>query len=311
MARTRSSSCGLFTLTRDPLPAIYPAGIRAMVAIQETEFSMPSIDENIDKWNESYDWRQRGDAWSSPWGGAEAQWYGSIFPRIHHFLPASAVLEIAPGFGRWTHFLLEHCETLTAVDVAPKCTESCRERFADYPQARFETNDGQSLPMVEDESIDFAFSFDSLVHVESDVLSGYLTELARTLKPGGVAFLHHSNYGSYARSAHAFAPMQTTLDRLPATVRAGLMRMGVYRGAHWRASSVSASGFAELSEATGLHCVGQELVNWEGGVVLLDTMSVLTKPNSRWDRPNSVVKNRLFRLEARAIRKSGSVYSVS
>jgi SAM-dependent methyltransferase len=271
---------------------------------------MPSIEENIDKWNASYDWRLRGDAWSRPWGDAESQWYGSIFPRIHRFLPASAVLEIAPGFGRWTHFLLEHCETLTAVDVASKCTESCRERFADYPQARFETNDGKSLPMVEHESIDFAFSFDSLVHVESETLIGYLSELSRTLKPNGVAFLHHSNYGSYVRSAHALAPLQTTFDRLPAVVRAGLMRMGVYRGAHWRASSVSASNFVELSQAAGLHCIGQELVNWEGGVVLLDTMSVLTKPGSRWDRPNNVVKNRLFRLEARAVRKSGSVYSL-
>ena len=271
---------------------------------------MPSIEENIDKWNARYDWRQGGDAWSRPWGGAESQWYGSIFPRIHRFLPASAVLEIAPGFGRWTHFLLQYCERLTAVDVAPKCIESCRERFAGYRQARFETNDGQSLPMVEDESIDFAFSFDSLVHVESDALKGYLAELARTLKPEGVAFLHHSNYGSYMRSTQACAPLQTTIDRLPAVVRAGLMRMGVYRGAHWRASSVSASGFAELSGAAGLHCVGQELVNWEGGVVLLDTMSVLTRPGSRWDRPNNVVKNRLFRLEARAVRKSGSVYSL-
>ena len=230
-------------------------------------------------------------------------------PSNSLFSAASTVLEIAPGFGRWTSFLLEHCETLTAVDVAPKCTEACRERFADYPQARFETNDGQTLPMVEDQSIDFAFSFDSLVHVESDVLMGYLAELARTLKPEGVAFLHHSNYGSYRRSAHAFAPLQTTLDRLPGVARAALMRTGVYRGAHWRAASVSASDFAELCEAAGLRCVGQELVNWEGGVVLLDSMSVVTQPGSRWDHPHTAVKNRLFRLEARSIRRSGSLYS--
>jgi SAM-dependent methyltransferase len=270
---------------------------------------VPSIGENIEKWNAAYDWHLRGDAWSKPWGGAEPQWYGSILPRIHRFLPASAILEIAPGFGRWTEFLLEHCETLIAVDVAPKCTEGCRERFADRPHVRFETNDGRTLPMVDDNSIDFAFSFDSLVHVESDVLVSYLAELARTLKPEGVAFLHHSNYGSYRRSATAFAPLQTSLDRLPTAARAGLMRMGIYRGAHWRASTVSASNFAELSEAAGLRCVGQELVNWEGGVVLLDSMSIVTRPGSRWDRPHSVVKNRLFRLEARSIRTSGSIYS--
>lgn len=44
-----------------------------------------------------------------------------------------------------------------------------------------------------DGAVDLAFSFDSLVHVEIDVIEGYLTELARVLVPDGVAILHHSN----------------------------------------------------------------------------------------------------------------------
>ena len=43
---------------------------------------MPSIEENLDRWNEDYDWRYAGDPWSKPWGSARAQWYGSIYPRI-------------------------------------------------------------------------------------------------------------------------------------------------------------------------------------------------------------------------------------
>ena len=181
---------------------------------------MPSIEENLDRWNEDYDWRLAGEPWSKPWGGAAAQWYGCIYPRIQHFLPAASILEIAPGFGRWTEFLLEHCNTLVGVDVTPKCIEACRVRFADRPGARFEVNDGVTLPMVADGSIDFAFSFDSLVHVEIEVLSGYLDELARVLTSEGVAFLHHSNYGTYRRSAHALAPLQSSLDRLPVPARA-------------------------------------------------------------------------------------------
>ena len=42
------------------------------------------------------------------------------------------------------------------------------------------------LPMVEESSIDFVFSFDSLVHVEAETLAAYLSELARVLKPDGV-----------------------------------------------------------------------------------------------------------------------------
>ena len=226
---------------------------------------MPSIEENLDMWNQDYVWRSAGDHWSNPWGSSRGQWYRSIYPRIQGFLPATAILEIAPGFGRWTEFLLESCETLVGVDVTPKCVQACQQRFTDRPGARFEVNDGHSLPMVEDSSIDFAFSFDSLVHVEAETLSGYLIELARVLKPDGVAFLHHSNYGTYQRSARALAPLQDSFDRLPALARAGLLRSGTYRHRHWRDQSVTAARFADLCEKAGLHCVGQELVNWEGG----------------------------------------------
>jgi SAM-dependent methyltransferase len=269
---------------------------------------VPSIEENLDRWNKDYDWRYAGDPWSKPWGSARRQWYGSIYPRILGFLPAEAILEIAPGFGRWTEFLVEFCDTFVGVDVSPKCIEACQERFADRSGARFQVNDGHSLPMVDDSSIDFAFSFDSLVHVEADTLAEYLSELARVLKPDGVAFLHHSNFGTYQRSTRAFAPLQGSFDRLPAVARAGLLRSGTYRGKHWRAPSVTAARFADLCELSGLRCVGQELVNWEGGVLLLDCMSTVARPGSRWDRPNRVLKNRLFRVEARAVRRSGSLY---
>ena len=269
---------------------------------------VPSIEENLDRWDADYDWGEGGEPWSKPWGTPPPSGSGASTRGVRRFLPAETILEIAPGFGRWTEFLLGQCDTLIGVDVTPKCVEACRKRFSDRPQARFETNDGCSLPMVDDSSVDFAFSFDSLVHVEAEVLAGYLGELARVLRPEGVAFLHHSNYGTYQRSAHTFAPLQDTFDQLPAAARLGLMRAGVYRGAHWRAPSVTAEKFAELARAAGLHCVGQELVNWEGGVLLLDCISVVARPGSRWDRPNRVVKNRLFRLEARSIRRAGLVY---
>jgi len=35
-------------------------------------------------------------------------------------------------------------------------------------------NDGRSLDMLENNSIDFAFSFDSLLHAEIDVMHAYI-----------------------------------------------------------------------------------------------------------------------------------------
>ena len=107
-----------------------------------------------------YDWKQAGEEWSEPWGTSDAQWNGTIFPRIRDWLPTGTILEIAPGFGRWTHFLKDYCDELWAVDKSSECIEACRQRFASAPHVRCYLNDGRALSMIRDSSIDFIFSFD-------------------------------------------------------------------------------------------------------------------------------------------------------
>lgn len=143
--------------------------------------------------------------------------------------------------------------------------------------------------------------------IEAEVLAAYFRELARVHKPDGVAFLHHSNYGLPALAPSLCAPSAS----IPATAIQSTTRPRMnwnFQGNDWRAPSVSAARFAELCNQAGLRCVGQELINWAGGVILLDCISVVTLPQSRWDRPNRVVKNRLFRLEARSTRRSLLAY---
>ena len=83
---------------------------------------------------------------------------------------AESMLEIAPGYGRWTAFLKDLCSRLPLVDLSPKCIEACRERFGESDDIAYHVNDGRSPAMIDEDSIDFAFSFDSLVHVELEVL---------------------------------------------------------------------------------------------------------------------------------------------
>ena len=66
---------------------------------------MPSIDWNRRKWDVNYHWNADGDMWSRGYGGPAMQWRLSLLPRILPFVPAGSILEIAPGFGRWTQFL--------------------------------------------------------------------------------------------------------------------------------------------------------------------------------------------------------------
>jgi hypothetical protein len=66
--------------------------------------------------------------------------------------------------------------------------ERCREVFGDFPRACFESNDGLSLAVAPDDTFDFVFSFDSLVHVEVDGLEAYVSQILRKLRRGGASY---------------------------------------------------------------------------------------------------------------------------
>ena len=248
---------------------------------------MPTLDENFDVWNQDYEWPAAGDAWSTSWGGARSQWFGTLLPRLRSYVPAPTILEIAPGFGRWTQFLQPLCSHLIVVDFSPKCIEACKRRFAALPGIEYHVNDGRSLDAAPDGSIDLAFSFDSLVHVESDVVIGYFAQLARKLTPDGVAFIHHSNLGEF-------------VDR-----ETGQLVEGV-ENRHWRASSVSAELVRDACANHGLSCLSQEIVNW--GQHLTDAITVVALPQSRRVRECVVMRNPEFMREASYIASLAKLY---
>jgi ubiquinone/menaquinone biosynthesis C-methylase UbiE len=261
---------------------------------------VPSIAENIEVWEGSYDWPVAGEEWSAAWGGSKGQWLGAILPRVARFLPAGTMLEIAPGFGRWTQYLRDQCERLIIVDLSERCIRACQERFAGDSHIVYHVNDGTSLEMIESGTIDFVFSLDSLVHVEADVIEKYVGEFARVLSARGAGFIHHSNAGAYRR----YFELQ---DRLPAHVRARLQKARAIEWSHWRAMSMSASRFEAFCDAAGLRCIAQEQVNW-GTRRLIDCLSTFAPASSPWARPNRVVRNPGFMDEAKAISRWGKLY---
>jgi ubiquinone/menaquinone biosynthesis C-methylase UbiE len=261
---------------------------------------MPTVEENARTWDGWYDWSERGDEWSGPWGGVEMQWQASVLPRIHSFLPAGTILEIAPGCGRWTQYLKDFCGKLIAVDLSKRCIDTCHRRFAGCRELSFHVNDGKSLAMVPDCSIDFCFSFDSLVHTEVDVIRAYVDQLASKLKPQGVAFLHHSNLGQYRRY---FAVV-----RRVGPLRLVLRKLGAETNLAWRALSMTSEKLRELAEAAGLVTIRQELVNWRSRR-LIDCFSTVTPKGSAWERPLTMLKNYGFMNEARHVRRLSLLYA--
>jgi SAM-dependent methyltransferase len=263
---------------------------------------MPTIEENRALWDRDWSGREAGDRWSKAWGGADMEWYGTILPRIHGFLPAGTALEIGPGFGRWTHWLRERCERLIAVDLSRSCIDACSERFRDDPRVECHANDGYRFAMVADGAIDFAFSFDSLVHAEEDVMRSYLGELGRVLAKDGVAFLHHSNAGRYRRYFEA-------VERAPRLVRRWGERLRLVDKARLRAKSVTAEGVRAHAEAARQLCASQELVNW-GGCRLIDCFTVVCRPDSPHARgERTLLRNRGFAAESRRLRRLARLYA--
>ncbi len=239
-----------------------------------------------------YDWKDAGEEWSAPWGTSAGQWSSAILPRIRDCLPTGTILEIAPGFGRWTYYLKDYCQELWIVDRVEKCIEACRRRFAADPHVRCYVNDGRSLSMVSDASIDFVFSFDSFVHTDREVVEAYLSELGTKLKIGGKGFIHHSNFGEYANSLR---------ERLPEALAKPLIKVKILDWAHHRNPSMSADLFRALCAQNGLHCLTQELVNWRGRR-LIDCFSLFTRSDPAKQQPTRIIRNPNFMREAALIR---------
>jgi ubiquinone/menaquinone biosynthesis C-methylase UbiE len=261
---------------------------------------MVSLVENKSLWDGSYQWGEAGDEWSAPWGTVAMQWHGTLLPRIRRFLPTGTILEIACGYGRWTQFLQQHCDRLIGVDLSQECIDGATKRFAADPRLSFFANDGKSLAMVPDDSVDFIFSFDSLVHVDSDTLDAYFGQFRRILRRNGAAFIHHSNNGECA-------PLHPR--RIP-KLRYALRMLGVLEFQHLRDLSVSAAEVERLTQRHGLACVGQEVHTWLTNRTYLDCFSVIVRRDSPAAAAgNKVVRNPNFAVEANSWLQLSGIYS--
>jgi SAM-dependent methyltransferase len=93
------------------------------------------------------------------------------------------VLEIGPGYGVTTHWLLEHGARLTAIEIDPGLATDLRSKFGE--RVDIHTGDGTELPFA-DAAFDAVVCFTMLHHVPSPEQQNQLfSEAARVLNPGG------------------------------------------------------------------------------------------------------------------------------
>jgi ubiquinone/menaquinone biosynthesis C-methylase UbiE len=137
------------------------------------------------------------------------------------------------------------------VDINPENLDYCRQRFASDPGMHYVKTDGASLRGIRSGTVTLLYSFDSMVHFDSDVVRAYLQESYRVLRPGGRCFFHHSNYTGNPGGDFKDSP-------------------------HWR-NFMSKELFAHYSIRSGLQVLEQRVIDWTEPD--LDCLTLLEKPD--------------------------------
>ena len=196
---------------------------------------------------DSWNWSAGGEEWTPNLDWKESLVSAVLVPNVPE---GARVLEIGPGGGRWTEYLLPRSSRLVGVDIAAACIEECRAKFGTDPRAEFHQTSGADLACIPDTSIDVIWSFDVFVHINAAEVAVYLAEFARVLAPGGRAIVHHGT-------------------------EAG-------RNGGWR-SNLTDARMSELISEAGLERVAT-LERWQGGEAVHalsygDLISVIERPS--------------------------------
>lgn len=217
---------------------------------------MPTIEWNKQAWGQQHEWAREGDEWSGMAAHCNVpydEWKRGLIEAfvLPYIGPDKDVIEIAPGHGRWSETLIASARSVRLVDLNPECLDACRDRFAGADNVSYVETDGSSIP-ADDTSADFVWSFDSFVHIDPKEVYAYLGEIARVLRPGRYAVLHHANKTS---AGVALAPR---LDRYgkPGKVATRMVAQLMLAGGGNR-SNLSSGLVAERAAAEGLRVVQQ------------------------------------------------------
>ncbi|MGH7341600.1 MAG: class I SAM-dependent methyltransferase, partial [Candidatus Rokuibacteriota bacterium] len=111
-----------------------------------------------------------------------------VLPYVN---PEQTGLEIGPGGGRWTRYLLSF-KTLYVVDYHQELLDELRRHFS-RPNLVAVKNNGSDFPGVPAHSVQYVFSFGTFVHLELDLISAYLESLRGILAPGANVVIQYSD----------------------------------------------------------------------------------------------------------------------
>jgi ubiquinone/menaquinone biosynthesis C-methylase UbiE len=128
------------------------------------------------------------------WGDPETSG-PQVYMRDKYVLPYvkpdRVGLEIGPGGGRWTRYLLGF-KHLYVIDYHAELLNELR-RQCNQANMQFVVNHGTDFPGVPANSVDYIVSIACFVHLESHLIESYLSNMQTILKSGGNVVLTYSD----------------------------------------------------------------------------------------------------------------------
>jgi SAM-dependent methyltransferase len=200
----------------------------------------------------------------------DRDWDTLIWPLLTpHRVDLSSTMELACGYGRNSRKLLQAgANKLTLVDANAENIEYCRQHIKPLGDVTLVQNNGIDLSNLPNDSFSFVYTFDFMVHFDLELVISYIVEFSRVLKPGGTAFIHHSNYTGAPDSDFRQNP-------------------------HWR-NFMSKSIIRYLGRRNSFEVVEERLIPW-GNIPYLDCLSLL---RSSYDQLRSAGLQRTARPHA-------------
>jgi ubiquinone/menaquinone biosynthesis C-methylase UbiE len=156
------------------------------------------------------DWNRYATEWDSQFGGRYAhlgdEWNDDSTPErrrdsyyfniyLERFLTdRMTVMELGPGGGKWSVRIAPRVKRLIVVDVSEQMLERTKARCASLgiDNVDYCLSAGKDFQPITDDSIDFFFTHDVLVHVALEDIWPYTQEIARVLVPGGRGVCHYA-----------------------------------------------------------------------------------------------------------------------
>ena len=176
--------------------------------LSELDESFGTVEHNKTRWD-NYDWSHGGEKWNltvkKDRNKDPSTWKQDLIDKMmfKYIQKNSTILEIGPGAGRWSVELVNIASQLFLADISQKCIDMCKTKFHDCSNVNYNliTN---GLDFIQDDSIDYIWCYDVLVHVNPSIIHDYMEDFRRILKPGGIAIIHHAGHQSLYKSKEEY-----------------------------------------------------------------------------------------------------------